>query len=128
MTTHNIVGTVVLLGTPARKAAPRRRVHVSLPWSKAYADADIDACMILHPAPVPALRGNIGPSYASIGVKIKYVGKASHAAMAPWDGVSVLEAAILAHNSNAAIRQQFKPHVRVHGVITQGGGIGSNSG
>ena len=72
----------------------------------------MDACMMLHPAPGPVQRGNIGPSYASIGVKIEYFGKASHAAMAPWDGVSALEAAILAHNSIAAIRQQFEPHVR----------------
>ncbi|ORY24564.1 hypothetical protein BCR39DRAFT_319392 [Naematelia encephala] len=121
MQKHNIPGTVVLLGTPAEEGGVGKQLLLD---KGAY--SDMDACMMLHPGPGPSPKGHIGPSLASIGVQIEYFGKAAHAAMAPWAGVSALEAAILAHNSIAALRQQMRPEVRVHGVITQGGGYASN--
>ena len=56
-----------------------------------------------------------------VEVKVKYLGKASHAAAAPFAGINALDATVLAYNNVSAARQQFRPDQRVHGVITNGG-------
>ena len=49
-------------------------------------------------------------------LKITYIGKASHAAGFPWDGVNALDAAVMAYTSISVLRQQMKPDWRIHGV------------
>lgn len=41
----------------------------------------------------------------------------AHAALSPWEGRNALDAAVLAYNNISALRQQFKPTHRVHGII-----------
>lgn len=36
---------------------------------------------------------------------------------APWEGVNALDAAVLAYNNIAVMRQQIQPESRVHGII-----------
>ena len=49
------------------------------------------------------------------------IGKASHAAAAPWDGLNALDAAIACYTNVSLLRQQMKPTCRIHGIITNGG-------
>ena len=42
------------------------------------------------------------------------MGKPSHAAGFPWEGVNALDAAVTCYNSIACLRQQLKPEWRVH--------------
>ena len=41
----------------------------------------------------------------------------AHAAAAPWEGQNALDAAVLAYNNVALLRQQIRPDCRVHGII-----------
>ncbi len=60
-------------------------------------------------------------SLALTALEIRYVGKAAHASAAPWDGVNALDAIQLFYAGVAALRQQLRPDVRLHGVIREGG-------
>ncbi len=48
-------------------------------------------------------------------VKVRYRGKASHAAAFPWDGVNALDAAVMAYTGISALRQQFGTGWKIHG-------------
>lgn len=54
---------------------------------------------------------------------VKFIGKAAHAGMAPFEGINALNMAELALNNLHAVRETFKDedHVRVSAVITNGG-------
>lgn len=50
-----------------------------------------------------------------------FAGKAAHASATPHEGINALDAVILFFNAINALRQQVKPEVRIHGIITKGG-------
>lgn len=52
---------------------------------------------------------------------VTYLGKPSHAALAPWEGVNALDALTVAHTAIGLLRQQLPPGVVVHGIVTDGG-------
>ncbi|VDI01410.1 Hypothetical predicted protein [Mytilus galloprovincialis] len=51
-------------------------------------------------------------------VTVRYIGKAAHAAVYPWNGVNALDAAVLCYQTVSCLRQQMKPTWRVHGMKT----------
>jgi metal-dependent amidase/aminoacylase/carboxypeptidase family protein len=61
------------------------------------------------------------PTLANAYVTFTFHGRASHAALAPWDGASALTACIQTFTLIDSQRVHFKDGVRVHGYITQGG-------
>jgi formyltetrahydrofolate-dependent phosphoribosylglycinamide formyltransferase len=65
-------------------------------------------------------------SLALTAMEIRYYGKAAHAAAAPWEGINALDAIQLYYAGVAALRQQLRPDVRLHGVIKEGG-LAANS-
>jgi len=80
--------------------------------------------MMLHPGPLPPglqTGGVLVRSSALQGVNVDFHGKPSHAGLAPWAGVNALDAATVAYASISTLRQQLKPEMRVHGIITDGG-------
>ena len=50
----------------------------------------------------------------------------AHAALSPWEGQNALDAAVLAYNNIALLRQQVRPTHRVHGVF-KGKDLAANS-
>lgn len=121
MRAHGIAGTAVLLGTPAEEGGVGKGVLIE---RGAFARGVVDACMMLHPTGLvagAAGRGAVVPTLAVCGVNVDFEGRAAHAGMAPWDGVNALDAAHVAYAAVAAWRQQLRPAVRVHGIITHGG-------
>ena len=50
-----------------------------------------------------------------------WIGKASHAAAAPWEGINALDAAVTCYNNVSMLRQQTKTTSRVCGIISDGG-------
>lgn len=56
---------------------------------------------------------------------VRFIGKASHAGFAPYNGVNALNMAELALNNMHALRETFREEdkVRVSSVITKGGGL-----
>ena len=49
------------------------------------------------------------------------LGKTSHAAAAPWEGINALDAAVSCYNAMSMLRQQIKPTSRLHSIFTDGG-------
>jgi metal-dependent amidase/aminoacylase/carboxypeptidase family protein len=50
-------------------------------------------------------------------LEVEYVGHSAHAGMAPWQGTNALDAAVLAYQGIAVLRQQVQPDHRVHGIL-----------
>jgi metal-dependent amidase/aminoacylase/carboxypeptidase family protein len=60
-------------------------------------------------------------SLASMRVKVEFIGKTSHAAASPQEGINALDAMILTFNNVNALRQHFEIKDRIAGVIIHGG-------
>ena len=106
-------GRVTVLGTPAEEGGGGK---VALIENGAF--EDVDVAMMVHPCPYNIVIQKTA-SYA--GYSATYLGKASHAAAFPWEGINALDAAVMAYNSVSVLRQQMKPTWRVHCVILEGG-------
>ncbi|XP_071958162.1 peptidase M20 domain-containing protein 2-like [Antedon mediterranea] len=52
---------------------------------------------------------------------VTYKGKQAHASAHPWEGRNALDAAVLCYNNISVLRQQLKPLMQIHGIITKGG-------
>ncbi|KAH8884208.1 hypothetical protein GQ53DRAFT_880711 [Thozetella sp. PMI_491] len=115
-----ITGRVRLIGTPAEEGGGGKLKIID-----AGGFEDVDACMMVHPGPEETCAGFTGDAYmptlANHKLRVRFVGRAAHAAMAPWDGVNALDAAVLAYNGISALRQQMHPSSRVHCIIAEGG-------
>lgn len=114
-------GRVRLIGTPAEEGGGGK-----LPIIDAGAYEDVDACLMVHPAPDTLLKdGATGvanfSSLANVKYRVHFTGKPAHAAMAPWQGINALDAVCLTYNGVSMLRQQIKPYERIHGVIVEGG-------
>lgn len=88
---------------------------------------DVDMAMMIHSAKdSPEASVGIGESSNGfIGKTIQYIGKASHAADAPEEGINALNAAMLGLMGIHALRETFTEDdiVRVHPIITKGGDL-----
>jgi amidohydrolase len=106
-------GQVWVIGTPAEETAGAK---VSMA-DRGYFST-VDAALMIHPH-----TGNyyVTHALALTAIKIEFFGRPSHAAAAPWEGVNALDAMLLTFNNINALRQQLKPDVRIHGVISKGG-------
>ena len=108
-------GRLTVMGTPAEEGEGGK---VFLIEKGAF--EGIDLTMMVHPAPYDVA---ITTFAAMCSLDVVFTGKAAHAAGFPWEGLNALDAAVMAYNSISVLRQQMKPSWRVHGVITNGGGI-----
>jgi amidohydrolase len=110
-------GTIKVYGTPAEEVGGGKPVMVDQGLF-----ADLDAVMMFHPYPGElnsAVTG--GASLALRALDMTYRGKSAHSAFAPWEGRNALDGVIQLFNALNAMRQQLKPDVRLHGIITNGG-------
>jgi len=86
---------------------------------------DVDMAMMVHAGtdmPEPSVGiGETGNGF--VAKTIRYLGKATHAAAAPDEGINALNAAVLGINGAHAMRETFRDddHVRLHFIITKGG-------
>jgi amidohydrolase len=106
-------GRLRLMGTPAEEGGGGK---IALARSGAF--EGIDAAMMVHPADADLVSMD---TIALQELQVHYVGKAAHAAAAPWEGRNALDAAVLGYMNVAALRQHIRPTERVHGVFTHGG-------
>ena len=106
-------GRLTVMGTPAEEGLGGK---VKLIEEGAF--NDIDVAMMVHPCPHSILE----PVFLANGkFKVTFHGKAAHAAAFPWEGINALDAAVLAYNNISVLRQQLKPTIRIHGIISNGG-------
>lgn len=108
-----LTGRLEVIGTPAEEEGGGKIILSD----KGIFD-DADAVMMFHPRDkTMVVRGGL----ACVDVVFKFYGKAAHAASAPQNGISALDAVIHTFNGINALRQLFTDDVRVHGIITDGG-------
>lgn len=110
---RQLSGKVVVLGTPAEEGGGGKILML-----ERGAFAGIDAAMMFHPADYTVAAR---PSLASSRLKVKFLGKAAHAAAAPFEGINALDALIQMFVNIGLLRNQLRDDARVHGIITYGG-------
>jgi amidohydrolase len=101
------------VGTPAEEGGGGK-----IKLLEAGVFAGVDAAMMFHPFDRDLLTH---PTLANGYVTFRFRGKASHAAIAPWDGSSALTACLETFRLIDAQRVHFRDGVRVHGFVTDGG-------
>jgi len=106
-------GSVVVVGTPAEEGLGGK-----IDMVKAGVFDDLDAAMIVHP---DSLNMVTIDALACSTLDVEFFGRPAHAAGHPHEGISALEAMILAFNSINSLRQHIKGDARIHGIITDGG-------
>ncbi|KAG2035588.1 hypothetical protein BDR03DRAFT_1012442 [Suillus americanus] len=89
---HNLIGISGVAVALAAKAAMER--------------LNIDGKVVL--LGTPAEEGGFGK------ITTRWI---AHAGLSPWEGRNALDAAVLAYNNIAILRQQIKPTHRVHGIF-----------
>jgi amidohydrolase len=110
---NELGGSVWLFGTPAEECDGGK-----IPMLEQGVFAPLDAALMMHPESL-FLVNTTGLAMDSLHIHFR--GKASHAASTPHEGINALDAVIQLFNNINALRQQLKPDVRVHGIITRGG-------
>ncbi|MBU9814392.1 M20 family metallopeptidase [Rahnella sp. C60] len=110
---HLLTGKLEVIGTPAEEEGGGKII-----LSEKGIFDHVDAVMMFHPRDkTMVVRGGL----ACVDAVFKFYGKAAHAASAPQNGISALDAVIHTFNGINALRQLFTDDVRVHGIISDGG-------
>jgi aminobenzoyl-glutamate utilization protein B len=111
----NISGTVRFYGCPAEEGGSAKVFMVL-----AGLFADCDAVLHWHPGD----RNSAGDrsTLARMAVKFRFIGKSAHAAGAPDQGRSALDAVELTNHAAQLLREHVPDATRIHHVITHGGG------
>lgn len=89
---------------------------------------DVDLALMIHSGCAEQLDGAAGVASSSngfLGKTARFIGRASHAGMAPEQGINALKAAQLALTAIDAQRETFRDQdcVRVHPILTKGGDL-----
>jgi amidohydrolase len=106
-------GTIRVYGTPAEETKGAK-----VPMAEAGLFDDVSFAMMAHPY---YQYEQSGSSLAMDALQFEFRGKAAHAAASPHEGVNALDAVLLLFQSIGMLRQQLESHVRIHGIITEGG-------
>ena len=110
-------GRLSIIGTPAEEGGGGKE-HVL----RAGGFDGVDAAGMVH----PSVGSEVSPIYGSgtSGVRrlrVRYHGRAGHAAASPHLGLNALDAVVTAYQSIAQLRQHILPIDRIHGIITNDG-------
>ena len=110
----NIQGTVRFYGCPAEEGGSAKVFLV-----RAGLFDDCDAALHWHPSSKNAAGDK--SSLARNAVKFRFHGKSAHAAGAPEQGRSALDAVELTNHAAQLLREHTPEGTRIHHVITSGG-------
>ena len=110
---NEVGGSIRVYGTPAEETKGAK-----VPMAKAGLFDDVSFAMMAHPY---YQFEQSGSSLAMDALQFEFRGKAAHAAASPHQGVNALDAVLLLFQSIGMLRQQLESHVRIHGIITEGG-------
>ncbi|MBT3996428.1 MAG: amidohydrolase [Chloroflexi bacterium] len=85
---------------------------------------DVDISMLTHASPTESRTLQPGVSHNGMIAKtVRFIGRSAHAGGAPHLGINALNAANLAMQGIALLRETFRDedHIRIHPIITRGG-------
>jgi len=115
MNRHGLQGTVKAIGAPAEEQLVSRPFLVR----DGYLD-DVDVALSAHLNQFFATSyGRL--QYGLISVEFTFHGKTAHASVAPWEGISALDAAQLMNVGFDMMREHLPVTQRTHHVISHGG-------
>ncbi len=107
-------GTVRFYGTPAEEA-----IGGKIYMARAGLFDDLDLCLDWHPS--TKIEANTQSSQAIIAFRVRFTGRAAHAAFDPWNGISAADALELYTTGINYLREHVKPTVRIHYLIENAG-------
>lgn len=114
MKLNNIPGTIKLYGCPAEEGGSAKAFMVRAGL--------FDGCdAVLHWHPGSNNSAGDRSTLARIAAKFRFHGKAAHAAGAPEQGRSALDAVELMNHATQLMREHTPEGTRIHHVITSGG-------
>jgi aminobenzoyl-glutamate utilization protein B len=116
MEKHNLRGTIKFFGCPAEET-----VVGKVYMAKAGLFNSLDICLDWHPGPENEV--SLDTTSASNNFEVTFHGVSAHAAAAPWDGRSALDAVELMDVGANFLREHVHPTVRIHYVIPDGGKV-----
>lgn len=102
-----------VFGTPAEETESGKLVMV-----KDGVFDDLDVALMMHGGDRTTVDSK---SLALNLVNFEFKGKSSHAAVAPEQGISALDAVIMTFNGIEYLREHVRSDVKMHGVILEGG-------
>jgi aminobenzoyl-glutamate utilization protein B len=105
--------TLDVIGTPAEETVGGKALML-----EHGAFMDLDVTLMMHGNDVTQVDLR---SLALTEYQLTFHGTSSHAAMAPEDGRSALEAVMLVFNGLALLRGHVRDDTRIHGIIEEGG-------
>lgn len=114
MVKRGLKGTVRFYGTPAEEGGGGKIYMI-----RAGAFKDVDVALAWHPWDRNEVDNNSW--LANISAKVRYSGKAAHAAAAPDAGRSALDAVEIMTHAINMLREHVPQETRMHYVITKGG-------
>ncbi|GED67147.1 amidohydrolase [Brevibacillus reuszeri] len=104
---------IIVYGTPAEETTSGK-----VPMAEAGLFDCLDVALMMHGGDRTTVDGK---SLAINSVEFVFEGKASHAAVAPEQGISALDAVLLTFNGIEYLREHVRSDVKIHGIITDGG-------
>ena len=105
---------IVVYGTPAEETLGGKT-----PMMENGCFGDIDVALMMHGAPNTCVDVK---SMASREFKIRFKGKNAHAALAPDQGRSAFDAALLSFNALEFLREHVREDTRIHYTVVDAGG------
>ena len=112
-------GTVVFYGCPGEEGGAAKAFFAKYgEWYK------LDAALTWHPDDVNQVCS--GSNMACIQTEYRYTGVAAHAAGAPEQGRSALDAVELCNIGVQFLREHMKRSASIHYAVTDGGGLSPN--
>jgi len=109
-------GTLRLYGTPAEET-----IGGKLYMARAGLFDDLDASLDWHPT--DHIEADAQSSQALIDFRVRFFGKAAHAAFDPWNGRSAVDGLELYTTGINYLREHVKPTVRIHYLIERAGDV-----
>jgi len=111
-----LTGSIRFYGTPAEET-----IGGKLYMAREGLFDDLDICLDWHPG--AEIEADAQSSQALVDFRVRFTGKASHAAADPWNGVSAVDALELYTTGINYIREHVKPTVRIHYLIEKAGDV-----
>lgn len=105
--------TVTVMGTPGEEGGGGKALMLDR-----GAFEGVHAAAMVHPGP----RDCIAMTTKAVShLRVRYTGRAAHAAASPATGVNAADALVIAQSAIGLLRQHLPAGVLVHGIVTEGG-------
>lgn len=114
MERRGLKGTLRYYGTPAEEGGGGKIFMIRAGLFK-----DVDVVLAWHPWDRNEVDAN--PWLANISARIRFAGKAAHAAQAPDKGRSALDALEVTTHAVNLLREHVPQETRIHYIVTRGG-------